>query len=499
MNILTNEMISDSELKKKANGSFRAVRQHHNMNKSNHSGSVKESVRCPLRQIISVKINSIMFKKSLLILLTALGLLGALSAQAAPKPPPITISSLPFTITTPGTYVLTGNLTYTGASGNAISINGPIAGSVVLDFKGFTITGGGIGGGVGIGGNGGLGGSVNTFPITVRNGIIQNFQIGVSVSNQSDITIDHNVFNLPAVGSGNDAIGVQFDVVNSSIVSNCTFNGITGLTYGILETGGVPYHNSYGNSYNNDTFSQLVVPIFVENQAPGTIALNNCQFAAPPVSPTLGLTSNITAQAAPKKWANITISTLPFTITAPGTYVLTGNLTAPSDVAILISPPIAGSVVLDLKGFTLTGSGSGLAVDIYTNGPGTQYPITIQNGTISNFSNGISANGTEPPPPGQGHLFDITINNIVFNISNDTTTYHYGITFTRVDSSIISNCTFSGGVLDYGIWDVFSNGGNTYKNDTFTNIDFQLFVENFGGNIPTILNSCQFVSPPKKP
>jgi hypothetical protein len=47
----------------------------------------------------------------------ALGLImSALTAQAAPKknpppPPPIQSPSLPFTISAPGTYVLTGNMT----------------------------------------------------------------------------------------------------------------------------------------------------------------------------------------------------------------------------------------------------------------------------------------------------------------------------------------------------------------------------------------------------
>jgi hypothetical protein len=58
--------------------------------------------------------------------------------------------------------------------------------------------------------------------------------------------------------------------------------------------------------------------------------------------------------------ANIPILALPFKITAPGTYVLMGNLTypVPANVpnnsvppAILISPSVAGPVILDLKGF----------------------------------------------------------------------------------------------------------------------------------------------------
>ena len=47
--------------------------------------------------------------------------------------------------------------------------------------------------------------------------------------------------------------------------------------------------------------------------------------------------------------ANIKITSLPLDITAPGTYVLTGNLTSPSSgTAIHISSSIPGPVVLDL-------------------------------------------------------------------------------------------------------------------------------------------------------
>jgi hypothetical protein len=66
-----------------------------------------------------------------------------------------------------------------------------------------------------------------------------------------------------------------------------------------------------------------------------------------------GLLSALSAQS-----ANIKISSLPFAITAPGNYVLAGNLTSPSaSNAITIEASVIGPVVVDLKGFTLTGTG----------------------------------------------------------------------------------------------------------------------------------------------
>jgi hypothetical protein len=68
--------------------------------------------------------------------MAAFGLLSVLSAQAVT----IKISSLPFAITAPGTYVLTGNLTSPSAS-DAITIDASVTGPVVVDLKGFTLTG----------------------------------------------------------------------------------------------------------------------------------------------------------------------------------------------------------------------------------------------------------------------------------------------------------------------------------------------------------------------
>jgi hypothetical protein len=74
-----------------------------------------------------------------ILLTAAFSLLSVLSAQAAN----IKISSLPFNITAPGTYVLTGNLTF--ASGNQAGINviSNVSGPVVVDLKGFILAGSG--------------------------------------------------------------------------------------------------------------------------------------------------------------------------------------------------------------------------------------------------------------------------------------------------------------------------------------------------------------------
>src|SRR6516165_678736 len=101
-------------------------------------------------------------------ILAAFSLMSAVTLHAAP---PITITSLPFTVSSPGTYVLAQDLTFSG-NGIAISIPTNLPGQVIVDLKGHTITGTGGGTGVGIGGD--FTGPLvsNTSPITVRNGTL---------------------------------------------------------------------------------------------------------------------------------------------------------------------------------------------------------------------------------------------------------------------------------------------------------------------------------------
>jgi hypothetical protein len=133
----------------------------------------------------------------------------------------IQITQLPFNIKAPGTYVLVGNLNYT-VNSNAITINTPLSGPVVVDSEGYTITGSGAGPGgrvtVGINISG-----TNIYPITVRNGIIQNFAFGVYAFSNSGVYV--NNLDLNTIYEG-----VYFGFVNSSTISDyhshCFYPGI---------------------------------------------------------------------------------------------------------------------------------------------------------------------------------------------------------------------------------------------------------------------------------
>jgi hypothetical protein len=155
----------------------------------------------------------------------------------------------------------------------------------------------------------------------------------------------------------------------------------------------------------------------------------------------------------------IPITAVPFAITAPGTYVLSSNLTSfASQPAITIDSPTAGQIILDLGGFTLQfnpnfGPGhSGIAIQSNS----TSSNITIRNGTVQHFGVGVDVN-----PLATGFLSNIHINNITF-----TGDIPAGVQFHQVNSSSVTNCTFTQCSF-YGIRDLDTQTGNQYGYDAF--------------------------------
>ena len=195
---------------------------------------------------------------------------------------------------------------------------------------------------------------------------------------------------------------------------------------------------------------------------------------------------------------NIVISSLPYTVSAPGTYVLNGDLTLPAPqgagvAAINILTTLSGPVVLDLRGHTIVGSGGanqnfGVSIEGSPNPTENKYPITIKNGTIQNFEVGVDAE--------QGNLAStkkITVTNVNFS----TVTYGYptyGVDFLQVSDSNVSNCSFTG--IAYGISDIATGGNNRYLNNSFTNTGgMQIGTAGTGGRFPTFVIDCEISAP----
>ncbi len=124
---------------------------------------------------------------------------------------PTMITSLPYTITTPGVYVLSSNLS---TSGDGILVESD---DVVIIGNGFTITGSGVGGGINVSGH------VN---VTITNITLRNFWAGINVS------------NLDGIGN---FTGIIIDNVR---IEDC-WEGI--LIWYVYEPGGVIINNTLIN------------------------------------------------------------------------------------------------------------------------------------------------------------------------------------------------------------------------------------------------------------
>jgi hypothetical protein len=127
-------------------------------------------------------------------LLLALGLAPLGRAEAACT----NISAVPYTITAPGTYCLTSSLTTNITQGAAIEIQ---ADNVTVDLSGYTLDGvGGTTLAYGIH-------SLNRRAITVRNGTVAGYYLGVLIDATSlDLSSGH--------------------LVEKMLVRNCTYTGV---------------------------------------------------------------------------------------------------------------------------------------------------------------------------------------------------------------------------------------------------------------------------------
>jgi hypothetical protein len=144
------------------------------------------------------------------------------------------ITSVPYTISTPGFYYLGGNLTYSGST-NAITVS---ADNVTLDLMGFSLTNSGaLGSTYGIN----LTGRTN---VEIRNGTVSGFNWGV-YDGLVSTNGKHRAINVRAYGN---SVGITLAGINNLIKGcNASNNTNTGLMLGSgLITDCVASNNAFG-------------------------------------------------------------------------------------------------------------------------------------------------------------------------------------------------------------------------------------------------------------
>jgi hypothetical protein len=190
-----------------------------------------------------------MIRTTTILLMAALGqIMSATALQAAN----IQIKYLPYTISAPGTYVLTTNMSYPSSQGAAITILKTIPGPVVLDFEGYAITWTGTTGDEAFGIFIGILGPslVNTYPITIKNGTINGFLLGIDGEEApiTRLTVENMHF-------ANALEAVALAGISYSTINNCVF---TVDNYGIYD-----YNDAANNTYLNNTFNQVSTPVTI--------------------------------------------------------------------------------------------------------------------------------------------------------------------------------------------------------------------------------------------
>ena len=107
--------------------------------------------------------------------------------------------------------------------------------------------------------------------------------------------------------------------------------------------------------------------------------------------------------------------TAPFTISQPGSYYLTGNLSISSSTnGITVT---ASNVTIDLNGFDLAGSGTSGA-GVYINGGVSN--VTIRNGTIRNWgAQGINGLGNSKVRAENLRVFSNSANGILLDVNGE--------------------------------------------------------------------------------
>jgi nitrous oxidase accessory protein NosD len=172
---------------------------------------------------------------------------------------------------------------------------------------------------------------------------------------------------------------------------------------------------------------------------------------------------------------------VPYTISAPGTYVLGSNLTYSSAAGAAITI-LSSNVTLDLGGHYLYFPGTPTSnVGVYVHNAGN---VIIQNGIIAVFFYGVYIEHTGGTALNSGDIVqDLRLTNVT-----------YGVILNTVAESIVRNnqiTSTSNGTFGFGI-EIFNAGGNLVSGNVISGFDLGVFS---GGNdyfLENMVSNCSF-------
>ncbi|NCC52759.1 MAG: hypothetical protein EOM20_16310 [Spartobacteria bacterium] len=195
------------------------------------------------------------------------------------------------------------------------------------------------------------------------------------------------------------------------------------------------------------------------------------------------------------------ITNVPITISAPGSYYLTGNL---SGGGISIT---TNDVTLDLMGFTLSGSGNGIAIGGAFATP--LHNIVVRNGGIREFSTGIAITSLKDGLFEQLRLQGV-LKGIAISSKAEGCVFQQLIVDdcqTGVDAQTFGECTFKGNTIRDSVISHASTcgirlddqgaSGNVYHNNIIENVKIdqsysaiEILTSNYGSMRGNVIRSC---------
>lgn len=324
------------------------------------------------------------------------------------------------TISQPGSYFLTQNLTVSSGHGIVVGSN-----DVTLDLRGFTINSSATGGfGINVS---------NVSRVAISNGSVRGsftysgtftgtgFGSGIDYSGTSPTVVRVKDVSVEGVQS----YGIDLGTTNANLVESCVVRiaGQTGIRAGVVS-------DSAAMVIGVTPVAAETITNCIGRKADGSVQISATQ----PTIADLKTDTTALLAAGEKRTA---ISTAPIILSTSGSYYLTGNLTVSSGDAITIT---GEGVSIDLNGFTIrstsaTASGSGIAINANR--------ATVFNGQIAG---GVTYNGAAPGdkftgPGFQNGIFAaVNINNVLVHHVTVNGCDLDGIRLQSTESTVVHDC-----------------------------------------------------------